>query len=480
VEKGILNFGRQAGLCLAAAFGLTLAVRFGAPWLAALGQWTVAIFLLRAARLVPGWRGYLVIALTLSLAVFVTQRDVIPMPPLALAGVTMITGFVSALAYPGDRLLASHLPRWIAPLVFPARLTAVAYVGAQFTPFGTWGNPAYAAGLGGFWGLVAVTGLWGVDFMMGWLASAVNAMWEKGPREGVRVAGPWLIVCGLVLVCSWAVPRPGGHAPLRAAAITPLAKTPGVLHCHGDRACARDAGGKREDELFVRSEMAVRQGAKLILWSEGAMQVFQADEPAFRARAKKFAAAHDVYLFAGVVTVPPGYPHARLENKIVAVTPAGVAWEYHKSKVVPGEPLRAGPGIVPVLQTPWGRVAAVICFDADFPALVRQAGSANADILLIAANDWAAIATRHAEMARFRAAENGVVLIRAAAKGRSSFADGNGRVLAQSGDALLVATVTPGWWPTFYPLIGDAFAWLCLSVVVIAGAWRLSRRQKTL
>jgi apolipoprotein N-acyltransferase len=37
------------------------------------------------------------------------------------------------------------------------------------------------------------------------------------------------------------------------------------------------------------------------------------------------------------------------------------------------DPIDPGGGRVPTVDTPFGRLANVICFDADFPVLMRQA-----------------------------------------------------------------------------------------------------------
>jgi apolipoprotein N-acyltransferase len=180
----------------------------------------------------------------------------------------------------------------------------------------------------------------------------------------------------------------------------------------------------------------------LTVWSEGAAQVTKLDEKAFLARAQDFAARHGLYLFAGVTTVPD-HAGGFLENKLYAITPRGIAWDYRKSKAVPGEPIIPGPGQIRVLDTPYGRIAAVICFDADFPSLVRQAGKAGSDLLLVSANDWPAIARIHADMAVFRAVENGMSLVRAGHKGESIFATAAGRIMARQ------SSLSPGgqlWW----------------------------------
>lgn len=88
----------------------------------------------------------------------------------------------------------------------------------------------------------------------------------------------------------------------------------------------------------------------------------------------------------------------------------------------------AGDGLLPVLDTPFGRITGMICFDADFPALARQAAEPRADLLLVAANDWAEIEEMHADMAIVRAVENDVSLLRATSGGISV----HGHALGQS------------------------------------------------
>jgi apolipoprotein N-acyltransferase len=65
----------------------------------------------------------------------------------------------------------------------------------------------------------------------------------------------------------------------------------------------------------------------------------------------------------------------------------------------------AGDGLFPFLDTPFGRITGMICFDADFPALARQVAELRADLLLVAANDWAEIEEMHADMAIVRRRE---------------------------------------------------------------------------
>ena len=126
-----------------------------------------------------------------------------------------------------------------------------------------------------------------------------------------------------------------------------------------------------------------------------------------------------------------------------------------------------------MMDIPEGRLATAICFDADFPELMRQTGQGGADLVVVPANEWRKIKHVHAQMAAFRAIENGVSLLRPAASGISSAVDPWGRELAMSdhfsaADRTMIAQVPIGHTATLYAKTGDLFAWLCVAGVLAA------------
>src|SRR6266542_1734298 len=134
----------------------------------------------------------------------------------------------------------------------------------------------------------------------------------------------------------------------------------------------------------------------------------------------------------GMLVILPSDHYPFQQNRAVLIDPAGqVVWTYDKTHPTPG-PESAftlpGTGIVPITDTPFGRIASVICFDMDFPRLVRQVGQAHADLLIAPSLDWDTARGSHPQLAGVRA----------------------------------VATV--------YALVGDGFAYLCvLSLILLAG-----------
>jgi apolipoprotein N-acyltransferase len=126
----------------------------------------------------------------------------------------------------------------------------------------------------------------------------------------------------------------------------------------------------------------------------------------------------------------------------------------------------------------------VICFDADYPGMVRQAGQAGADLLLVPSDDWQAIDPAHTHDATFRAIENGYSLVRQASKGLSMTVDYEGHVLASSDyyttdDQVMVAYVPMQGVRTIYATIGDLFAWLCIiGLVALTGLAIMQSRKR--
>jgi apolipoprotein N-acyltransferase len=129
-----------------------------------------------------------------------------------------------------------------------------------------------------------------------------------------------------------------------------------------------------------------------------------------------------------------------------------------KTRPVPGweaSIMRRGTGPIPVVATADGHMAGAICFEADFPDVIRDAGRGGADLLIVPVNEWREIKNVHLHMHVFRAIENGVPLVRAVASGLSAAVDPWGRVLSVSdffaeGDHTMTAQVPVGRVPTLY------------------------------
>ena len=140
------------------------------------------------------------------------------------------------------------------------------------------------------------------------------------------------------------------------------------------------------------------------------------------------------------------------------------------------------------MDTPYGKLSAIVCWDADYPNIIKQAGEQNVDLLFVPSNDWLSVKDIHAGMATFRAVENGMSIYRQTGSGVSSVIDAYGRTIQRldifeaeaTGDFAAVQMVTTpiSSVNTLYPVIGDLVGnvMLVLFVGLVLGLW-LSRNR---
>jgi len=455
----------------------------------AVAAWLAPIFLVRFIRSRRPWRGLLVCWLALAATWAFQFRGMAPLPGVLYVVIVAVFGAVGTLPYAADRLLAPRLSGLRSTLVLPSAWVTIEYLLTTFTPYGSWGSVAYTQHENlALLQILSVTGIYGITFLIGWCAAVANWVWEQG-LAAPRVRRGALVFATVAI----AVPVAGG---LRLALCAPDAETVRVASLTrpeidlfpdvevarrmlGGTATAEDIDAVRsrgraiDDDLLARSEREARAGARIVFWGEGNGFSFAEDEAALIQRGAEVARRNGIYLGLGMATWNPGSPKP-MENKLVLIDPLGeLAWEYWKSIPVPGQEaaiMARGDGRIKSVETPYGIVAGAICYDMDFPWLLRQAGDLRADILLAPSNDWREIDPWHTHMARFRAIEQGFNLIRHTSGGLSAACDVQGRVLATmdhytTTDRTLVSLLpTRGVW-TVYSAIGDLFAWLCFAVL---------------
>lgn len=141
-----------------------------------------------------------------------------------------------------------------------------------------------------------------------------------------------------------------------------------------------------------------------------------------------------------------------------------------------------------VMRLPQGeRFSVLICYEAIFPDLARQAVGKGAQMLVNITNDgWfgkSGAPYQHLAMAGMRSVENRVWLVRAANTGISAVFDPSGRMrkhLPLEERGFLTETVSlyksEG---TFYCRFGDVFAWGCIGICVLLGLTVLRRNGAT-
>ena len=325
---------------------------------------------------------------------------------------------------------------------------------------------AYAqAGNLPFMQLASVTGIWGIVFVTTWFGSLASWAAIVGPMApGVLASAATSAIFGLLMLGGSIRLLRGelDKSAIRVAAIEPtgqridqgqlMAMLATAQSATGDRVELRRSLTALHDLLLATSEREMTAGATVIVWPKATARSSRRMRRPCSSVARAQARAHGAYLLMGIVTLHAGPPF-RLENKAILIEPSGeLAFAYRKARPSrAGRPRSgsAGDGRIPVHSHAIGRFAAAICFDLDFPGLLRQAGLGRADLVLAPASDWPAIGRIHHAMASFRAVENGFSLVRAARWGVSGVVDPYGRTLSitdhRSPGAAAVAR--DGRWP---------------------------------
>ncbi len=465
------------------------------------GQWTIpivtwigTIFTIRFMRTQPVVRGYLLVWLTNYVGVSIAWWNILGqgMPvPMFLITMGISTLIIGALPYLVDRLLSHRLPGFTSTLIYPLAITSLDFLTISANPLGSFGAQAYTqANSLVLMQLLSVTGMWGITFIMTWFASIVNFAWERSfswpkIRQGVVLYGVLLLAVVAYGNIRLALFQPA-EGTMRVHGITAVdmrENWPALNRIKADEGwdAMRQQTAVFQEEYFQATIREARAGAQLVLWPEMAVMVASEDEPGFFTRAREIAKQERIYLAVGMGTVfQDDTPH---EVKLILIDPKGeVVLEHYKYGGQAVEGFKAGDGILRTAETPFGTISGIICWDTNFHTPVLQAGRNGTDILLSPSLEFRAIDPIHAQMATFRAIENGVSLVRQADNGLSIVTDPFGRTLAAmdhftSAERVMVAQVPTSSVPTLYSLIGDLFGWLAVAgflVLILLGIlqWR--------
>lgn len=466
--------------------------------------WFGPVFSLLFLTTRPDWIGKMSF-LAAGYFVFVfTQRGIIPIADHELAVAGLIGAFLGFLPYWIYRRLSERFASYWVTLTFPAMVVAIEFLLAQ-GPFGTWGSVATTQYLNSaIIQLLAFTGIAGLVFLIHWFAASVTWIWNASADHGRR---RWPIMTTTSVILLIAI---GGELRLTFLSDTrDQVKVAGIVINEsvfqqeatrdiiksirsGQPTDERITGAflesldKRKSELFARSAAAANMGAEVVYWSEACLAVRPEDEPAIIESGKAFAKAHKIYFGMTLATI--GYTDAEgfIKNQIVLANPDGRTTNvYVKSIIPPGEPSVAGSGVVPSIQSSFGVISNVICFDTDFSKLMRQPGRDGAGIVIAPSNDWPAAAEPHLAVSSLRAVENSYSLVRVTSNGISAVIDPFGRLSFKSNSIGndspdFIVDVPLGSGQTPYALLGDwlAIASCCVAIISIVIAILPGRQGK--
>lgn len=489
---------RARWLWLAAGAAGSLLAYHG-RWDLPLAAWIFAIFLLRftrTSRVLPGI-GLVWLVYVLGGAFYLIESGLPVFTP--LYGLFVGYGTILIAPYLLDRLIVPRLTAagtlrssLLATLVFPTAMVGAEYFLGAFSPLGIALSSVGTTQHGNLplIQLAAITGTYGITFVLTWFATTVLHVWEHRLRWPEIRTATVVYAAVLTLVLIGGTVRIAFFAPdaptVRVAAVSPAeaadARADGLLDQYdsiaqlagADAAKVRPALDLVTADLLQSTEREARAGARIVVWPEAGALVLEQDQAALIQRIADVATRTGAYVEAGMLVITRQAPYYA-RNQAVLVDPQGrQLWTYDKTHPVPGmDQIAPGNGEVPATDSPYGRIATVICFDADFPDLLRE----NADLMLVPSNDWEEFGRTHTEKAALRAVENGYSLVRSDNHGVSGAFDPLGRSVGSADyfttdQQTMVVSVPAKGIPTIYTAVGDLFSWLCVAgliALILAG-----------
>jgi len=468
-----------------------------------IAAWLGPIFVVRFLRTQKAVLGLLIGYVVSTIAFFIQWYPAFQDAGAMFGLYTGVFGMLVYLPYVADRLLVPRIRGFAGTLVLPVAWVTMEYMLHLVLPLGTFFNIAYTQSTNlPLLQIMSVTGLWAVSFLVAWCAGVVNYAWERGfevKRIGRGVASYAAVLLAVVFfggmrLTLW---RPAGPTVQVAVLTTnvdaeawPETGTGLDQRFMAGELTAQDREevGRRmaaiNDDLLARTRSAAQHGTKIVTWTEYNAAVFAEDEAQLLDEARQLAREENIYLALPLIVYEPNVarrpaPLLAEVNKSVLITPAGeIAYEYVKHNLLIGPELERavrGPRAIQAIDTPYGKLASVICLDMDYPDYMRLAGRQGVDIILSGAIDGTAASKAHplhAIMASYRTIEEGFSLARGGAYGQSAVVDYQGRFVGTAnhytaGDRTVVAHLPVQGTRTLYTTLGDFFPWMC--ILALAG-----------
>ena len=366
--------------------------------------------------------------------------------------------------------------------------------------------------------IAAVTGVFGVSFIVVWLSlalySAAEMIFHNPSKRHVWQAEIVLPLVTVLLLFVGGIfkidfdSRPAASISNRPAFLHVTLIQPSVPQT---LIWSPTEDEKRFAELLKNSQRAITNGTALLVWPESAVPMFNGVYDVI----SQFAQSnHVAILFNGDDAEFRADVTNYFNSAFIIGSDGHCDGVYHKQNlVIFGEyvplarwlpflkyltPIEGGwtPGDKPaVFASDNFTFAPLICFEDVFPKTARMAAAGAPDFLVNLSNDgWfgeSAEQRQHLANAVFRAVENGLPLVRCSNNGVTGWIDAHGRLREVLRDksggeyapgALTVEiplrATTESAAPTFYQRHGDWFAWSCAGWLLVSLIRRTAARIK--
>lgn len=455
---------RYLWLTIAAILGFFI----GSKWNIPLAAWIAPIFVIRFFRdSDKAGRNFLLLWLVSAIPTIISWNGATffaNIHPAAETAFFFLMTPLGLIPYVIDRMYYRRFGSsvWLT-FVYPVAATAMDFFSSSGSPFGSFGAAAYSQrDFLAAMQIASITGLWGITFMISWFASLTNHLWESGfkfTRLSLAFACVLVLILGLGFGRILLPAQPEQTAQIAGFSL-PNGKLMEVIS-------QLNAGDETAiDKLHIEQLNQIRnmadEGANIVVLQEGAGMGTSAQVEKLIADASAIAKEKNIYIVLPVFDL--GKTPA--ENKVYIIDPNGdIVLTHTKYGGNMFEGTLKGDEVLQTVDTPYGKLSAIICWDADFPNIIKQAGAQNVDLLFVPSQDWLGVRDIHAGMATFRAVENGMTIFRQTGQGVSLVSDAYGKVLnrvdtfeeSENNFAGIQNVQTPiGSVNTLYPSLGDS------------------------
>lgn len=451
-------------------------------WCFALAAWLYPLFLLRYTRKEKPLKVFVVTSIIISICYqFMFLKFTLSNPSSILYYLPAFMGPVYGLLFTFDSIMYHKIKGFLSTLIFPLCYVIIEWLITLANPLGNTGMLAYSQyQILPVMQLASITGTYGITFIIVWFGSIAN--WFYDNKDHFLNIKKHVIIYTLIMLTiitygsiRLIIPNHQGTVRISGIHVYDLRGNEGQdmwMASKNNWEQFRESCNNMQDKLFHATEREAKAGSKIIVWSEISPLVAKEDEPNLLKRAENEAKEQDIYLVISPYIIHTD-PNEKDENKLYIIDPQGkIVLEHYKygGNIIEGTV--NGSGILKTVDTPHGKLSGVICWDQDFPDVMRQTGQKNIDILLAPTADWREIDPLHSMVGLTRAIENGYSLFRQDINGLSIATDYKGQTLASmdhftSSNWTITAQVPIKGTFTIYSVLGDWFVYL--SIAAFAG-----------
>ena len=225
------------------------------------------------------------------------------------------------------------------------------------------------------------------------------------------------------------------------------------------------------DYINNRLEMANSSNCQFMIFAEEAFAIIKKDREKIINKVKELAEKYNIF-----VVLPLDIEEDELHNtnEAILISEKGdVLYNYQKQHLIPyiEKDYYENMDKVEVIDTKYGKLTTVICYDINFPYFLNLLSRKHFDLLLVPSWDWEGIAEYHSNELKYRAIEGGFNAIKNTANGITISNDAKGRTLTyyrekDYEDYFVISTVNRKGVKTLYSYIGFLFNYIYIISII--------------